>query len=556
MTTSAPSRFRDALSHRDFRLLTASFTVDQLGNWASSVVLLVYVFDRTGSPTYLAITTAVRWVPALFISSYAGVLADRHDRARVMRTSALTSFALAAAMTAVVAGAGPVPLLLLLSGLLGLSASPYGPAAGALTADAVPERDLAAANALYSLLESLTVVVGPLLGGLLLATGAPVWGFGLNALSFLVAAAVVSRITTRSRGGAGAAGESTLAQIRAGATALTSDAVARTLVLFMLLDTAVYGATSILYIPVSEHAGTGSNGYGYLLAGQALGGVLAAGVANRLSGRRRLTPVIVGGMLMLALPFAALPALSDPVSAFLLQVVAGAGMIVIDILAVTALQRDLPRDRLSRVLGLVDALVLGACLVGSVGSAALLRATSLTTTLLVVGLGFSAVTLLLCRPLLTADRRSLAVHQQLTERVIRLEQLDLLASASRPSLERMALGSTEVAFAAGDVVIREGEPSDALWVVVAGTLRISVNGAEVNATGPGSYVGEIGLLHGRPRTATVTAGTAGTLLRIPAEDFAAALDPVGASSSLRGLAASRLARRAAPFPRPPQVEAR
>jgi len=543
MTTSAPSRFRDALSHRDFRLLVTSYTVDQLGNWASSVVLLVYVFDRTGSPTYLAITTAVRWVPALFISSYAGVLADRHDRATVLRTSALTSFGLSAGMAVVVAASGPIPLLLLLSGLLGISAAPYSPAAGALTADAVPERDLAAANALYGLLESLTVVVGPLLGGLLLATGEPVWGFGLNSLSFLVAAAVVSRILTRSRGDAGAAGESTLAQVRDGVTALTSDPIARTLVLFMLLDTAVYGATSVLYIPVSQHVGTGSNGYGYLLAGQALGGVLAAGLANRLSGRRRLTPIIVGGMLLLALPFAVLAAVTNPVPAFLLQVLAGAGMIVIDILAVTALQRDLPRDRLSRVLGLVDALILAASLVGSVGSAALLRATSLSTTLLAVGFGFSVVTVLCCRPLLSADRRSAANYAQLATRVEQLEALDLLAAAARPSLERMALAATEQTVPAGQVVLQQGDPADALWVVLAGTLEVALDGVRVNQVTTGDYVGEIGLLHGRPRTASVIARTPCTLLKIPADDFAAALDPVGASTSMRSLAASRLARR-------------
>ena len=543
MLDPRPSRFRDALAHSDFRLLISSFTVDQLGNWASSVVLLVYVFDRTGSPTYLALTTAVRWAPALVISGYAGVLADRHDRAVVMRTSALASFGLAAAMAAVVATHGPVALLLLFAGLLGISAAPYGPAAGALTADAVPERDLAAANALYGLLESLTVVVGPLVGGLLLATGAPVWGFGINAISFLVAATLVSRLRTRSRGDAGSRGESTRTQISDGARALAADPVARTLVLFMLLDTAVYGATSVLYIPVSRHVGTGSNGYGYLLAGQALGGVVAATVANRLSARRRLAPVIIGGMLLLALPFAVLAGVRSPVVAFALQLAAGAGMIVIDILAVTALQRDLPRERLSRVLGLVDALVLAASLVGSVSSAALLPTIGLGPSLLVVGLGFSLVTLLCSRPLVRADHRSAAAYAQLTERVGRLEQLGLLAAADRPALERMAMGSREVAVPAGEIVLRQGEPADALWMLLTGRLMVAIDGVAVNEVAAGEYVGEIGLLHGRPRTATAIALTDSTLLRIDGADFSAALDPIGASSSLRSLAASRLARR-------------
>lgn len=556
MASSGSGRFRDALSHRDFRLLASSYTIDQLGDWASGVVLLVYVFDRTGSPTYLAITTAVRWVPALFLSSYAGVLADRHDRAKVMRASALLSFFLAVGMAVVAAASGPIFLLLMFSGLLGLAGAPYGPAAGALTADAVPERDLASANALYALLESMTVVVGPLVGGLLLAAGAPAAGFSLNAISFLLAAGLVSRIRTRSKGDAGAAGESTATQLADGVRALTADAVARTLVLFMLLDTAIYGATSVLYIPVSVHVGSGSSGYGYLLAGQALGGVGAAALTNRLSGRRRLTPIIVGGMLLLALPFAVLAAVTNAALAFALQVIAGAGMIVIDILGLTALQRDLPRERLSRVLGLVDGLVLGACLAGSLGAAALLRATSLSTTLLIVGFGFSAVAVLTCRPLLAADRRSLASYAQMSERVAQLEALDLLAAASRPSLERMALAATQETVPAGHVVLREGDPADALWVVESGSLAASIDGVVVNTVAAGDYVGEIGLLHNRPRTATVVATEPCVLLRIPAEDFAAAIEPVGPSTSLRNLAASRLGRRPSQSAAQSQLEPR
>src|SRR6185369_12364756 len=86
--------------------------------------------------------------------------------------------------------------------------APYRPAAGALTADVVGEKDLAAANALYSLLVSGTVVAGPALGGALIAAGRPELGFGVNAASFLVAAALVALIRTRSRGGAGRRGES------------------------------------------------------------------------------------------------------------------------------------------------------------------------------------------------------------------------------------------------------------------------------------------------------------------------------------------------------------
>ena len=57
-------------------------------------------------------------------------------------------------------------------------------------------------------------------------------------------------------------------------------------------------------MPLSEHLGTGANGYSYLLAGAALGGVLAAGLANKLGSSSRLAPVILGSIVLQALPFA------------------------------------------------------------------------------------------------------------------------------------------------------------------------------------------------------------------------------------------------------------
>ena len=74
-------------------------------------------------------------------------------------------------------------------------------------------------------------------------------------------------------------------------------------ILFCALDSAVYGAATVLYVPLSVRLGTGPNGYSYLLAGSALGGLLGAGLANRLSGASRLAPVIMGSICLQALPF-------------------------------------------------------------------------------------------------------------------------------------------------------------------------------------------------------------------------------------------------------------
>ena len=86
-------------------------------------------------------------------------------------------------------------------------------------------------------------------------------------------------------------------------------------ILFCALDSAVYGAASVVYAPLSVRLGTGVNGYSYLLAAAALGGVLGAGLANRLSGASRLAPVIMGSICLQSFPWLATIPVRSPAAA-------------------------------------------------------------------------------------------------------------------------------------------------------------------------------------------------------------------------------------------------
>jgi MFS family permease len=547
MATDTKARYRDALAQRDFRLLLSAFLVDAVGGWAYSVVLIVYVFDRTHSTNWIVATTAAGWIPRALMSTYAGAIADRIERTLVMIGSAMAAFVAMVVVTLLVAVDAPIPLILVFSAVTSVCAAFNSPAARALLPEVVSEKDLVSANALFGMLENLVVVVGPAIGGIMLLSDERAAPMALNALTFLAAALLVAAMRVRSKGDAGEHGESLMAQIGTGLKALRDEPVALTLVLYCAFDSAVYGASTVLYVPISEKFGTGSEGYSYLIASMALGGVLVAGLVARLSSSGRLAPVIVGGMCLLALPFALTVLVEQPGVGAVLQVLAGAGMVIVDVLAITALQRDLPREVLGRVFGVFETIVVLFIFLASLFTSLLLRATSLDTALLVVGLGVSGLSILGMGPLLRADRKAVAGLALLRPRISMLEVLDLFSSASRSTLEQLARACEETVVPADTVVIREGDVADALYVLVDGEVDVTARGEgtrrrHLRTMGPRSYFGEIGLLRGVARTATVRTTEPTTLWRISADDFRSALESSSVSPSMLAVTSSRLAR--------------
>src|SRR4051794_28218510 len=172
-----PGSFRGALAIPDFRRLAVALTVDAAGSWAYGVVLLVYVFDRTHSAGWLAVTSVVRFLPGLLLSAYAGVVAERYERTVVLLTSSLSCFLVMMGMALLTAVDAPVAVIVGLSVVASALGTPYYPAVGAFVPQIVPERHLSAANALQTTIENVATIVGPGIGALMLLTGQPAAAF-------------------------------------------------------------------------------------------------------------------------------------------------------------------------------------------------------------------------------------------------------------------------------------------------------------------------------------------------------------------------------------------
>jgi MFS family permease len=542
--------YRSVLAKRDVKLLFGGLLASDTGTWAYNVALLAFVFDRTHSLGWVGAATLVKLAPQLLLSAYGGVLAERYERIRLMVCSDLLCAMWQGALAVVAAAGGSPALGLALAALTAASTVVYEPATAAMIPSLVDEDDLAAANALNSTIGELTVIAGPAIGAGLLVLGSPSLVFALNAASFLMSAGIVSRIRARSKPvdvtEGGTAGP--LAQMAVGARTILRLAAARTLVAYSVLVTFVYGTDTVLFIGVSQHKlGTGSQGWGYLMAGIGVGGVLAAAAVNRVAGSRRLGAIILAGALGYCLPTALLIVVHSPAIAFVIQVFRGSSTLFVDVLAVTALQRAVPSDALARVFGVFFAFILGAMALGAVVTPAVVSSLGLDGGLWVMALVPSALAIAGYPALVAIDRQTASRASELEPKVALLSKLEIFAVATRPILERLAAAASEVAFGPGNAVVREGEPADALYVLVEGEVEVSARGEQggpeqrIRVMSAPSYFGEIGVLEGIPRTATVTTLSACRCERIDGDTLLDSLLASPPSSALVETMRGRLA---------------
>ena len=160
---------------RDFRLLTAGSLITGLGTQATLVALPYQVFVLTNSAFLTGLLGAAEIVPLVVASLFGGALADRFDRRRLLLTCQIALVAIAGALAlAAFAGTPPVWILFVLAGALAGAAAVERVVRAAIVPNTVDPDNLRAAISLTFGLYQLTQVVGPAVGGLLIA------GFGVG----------------------------------------------------------------------------------------------------------------------------------------------------------------------------------------------------------------------------------------------------------------------------------------------------------------------------------------------------------------------------------------
>ncbi len=113
------------------------------------------------------------------------------------------------------------------------------------------------------------------------------------------------------------------------------------------------------------------------------------------------------------------------------------------------------------------------------------------------------------------------------ERIAALRKVPLLAGLSKRELGHILRLGKEVEFLAGGLIVSVGDQGRDFYLLLTGKAELKVPGGRTATLGPGDYFGEISVLDGGPRTATIIAMTRVSALRIDRKDFVPLLDANG-----------------------------
>ena len=175
-----------ALRHPNYRLYFFGQVVSQSGTWLQRIAQSWLVLDLANSPAALGVLTVFQFLPAMLLSLVAGVVADRVGKQRlIMITSTLEAVQALALAAVTLGGHAQLWEVYVLALLLGLFTTFETPARQAFVSELVPREDVPSAVALNSSVFNAARIVGPGIGGLIIATWGAGWAFALNGLSYL-----------------------------------------------------------------------------------------------------------------------------------------------------------------------------------------------------------------------------------------------------------------------------------------------------------------------------------------------------------------------------------
>jgi len=549
--------YRQLLSNRSLTKLLIGEFISGIGDWLYIVAIFVVIYTQTNDAALLGIFGAVRLFPYILLSIPAGFVADRFERRMVLLASDAFRGSIMIVLTVLVLVKAPIVLIAALAIVAAGGSAFFYPAMGAYMPSLVrDERELGPANSAWASLQNISYIIGPAIGGILLAVGGVEMAFILNAAAFLVIIAILWTLPAQKRKPAAVVATTPEADTTAAAeppatTAAPAPAPAATpaasptpsvamvpitglgIITFLagFLGGGLQVLTTVLAITVLQ-AGESANGY--LNAAIGIGGLLGAIVSGVLVLRRGLGAPLVVGTVVLGVGMFVLGAIPNLLVALVAIGVVSAGALVIDIITTTIFQRIVPDALRGRWTGVFMT-------VGTISGAAgaFLLPVLVVKVGALVSLGASGLAMIVATFAGLALIGSSATREpsRFEATLAEVAKLPLFAGVPGSRLEAALAHMREAPVTAGQVIVKQGDPADRFYMIESGSFVVTQESTPGAASvtlrhlGANEVFGELGLLNQAPRSATVTAESDGVLLELSGRDF---LRLVGAGGPLRG----------------------
>jgi MFS family permease len=184
--TNATRETFSSLKHRNFQLFFAGQGISQVGNWLTLIAQTLLVLKLTGSGVMVGLLTACQFAPVLLFGAWAGLIADRYDKRKLLITVQVFAMAQSFALAVLAFSHKPaVWAIFIVAGVGGLTMAFDNPARRAYVVEMVPESDVNNAVSLNSALMTSSRIIGPTLAGLLIHTAGYGWCFTVDGLSYI-----------------------------------------------------------------------------------------------------------------------------------------------------------------------------------------------------------------------------------------------------------------------------------------------------------------------------------------------------------------------------------
>ena len=388
--TGGPAFMLRALAHKNYRLFFTGQSISLIGTWMTRIATSWLVYRLTGSAFLLGIVGFAGQIPSFLLAPFAGVLVDRWNRHRLLVITQVLALLQSLAMAVLtLTGVIKTSHIILLSVFQGLINAFDMPARQAFVVEMVEKReDLANAIALNSSMVNAARLIGPSVGGVVIAAIGEGWCFMIDALSYIAVIASLLAMTLTSRMIQPIREANIFQQLREGWNYAARFAPIRDILLLIGLVSLV-GMPYTVLMPVfaDDVLHGGPNTLGLLMAASGVGALVGAmllAARKSVLGLGKYIPLTAGafGAGLIMFSFSRMIWLS-----LLLMVLTGLGFMVQMAVSNTILQTIVDEDKRGRVMSFYTMAFMGAAPFGSLLAGSVADRIGAPHTLLFGGIG-------------------------------------------------------------------------------------------------------------------------------------------------------------------------